>query len=57
MLPAADLSGLLETILLLRSPRNAEWLLAARGRALKNETSPRSIEELREEVGLAGEVP
>jgi antitoxin YefM len=57
MLPAADLSGLLETIHLLRSPRNAERLLAARGRALKNETSPRSIEELREEVGLAGEVP
>lgn len=38
MLPAADLSGLLETIYLLRSPRNAERLLAALNRASERGT-------------------
>jgi antitoxin YefM len=57
MISADELSSMLETAYLLRSPRNAERLLAVLGRALKNETSPQSIEELRKEVGLDGEAP
>jgi antitoxin YefM len=57
LISAEELSSLLETAYLLRSPRNAERLLTALGRALKNETSPQSIEELRKEVGLEGEEP
>lgn len=57
LISADELSSLLETAYLLRSPRNAERLLTALGRALKNETSPQSIEELRKEVGLEGKAP
>jgi antitoxin YefM len=49
---AAELSGLLETAHLLRSPRNAQRLLAALQRALKMRPSPVTVEELRREVGL-----
>jgi len=38
MLPAADLSGLLETIYLLRSPKNAQRLLSALERAIGRKT-------------------
>lgn len=49
---AEELCSLMETAYLLRSPRNAERLLSALGRALKNEGAPQSFEELRREVGL-----
>lgn len=37
MIAAAELESLMETVYLLRSPANAERLLPALGRALKNE--------------------
>jgi antitoxin YefM len=52
MIAAAELESLLETAYLLRSPANAERLLLALGRALKGEGDPRSVEDLRGEVGL-----
>jgi antitoxin YefM len=52
MISADELSGLLEMAYLLRSPENAERLLSALGRALKNEGEAFTIEELRQEVGL-----
>jgi antitoxin YefM len=55
MISAAELESLMETAYLLRSPKNAERLLTALGRALKNENSPQSIEQLRREVGFDSE--
>lgn len=48
----SELSSLLETAHLLRSPRNARRLLAALRRALAKKVRPRSIESLRLELGL-----
>ena len=55
LISAAELSSLTETAYLLRSPKNAERLLYALGRALKNEGRPLTQEELRQEVGLESE--
>jgi len=55
MISADELSGLLETAYLLRSPENAERLLTALGRALKNEGEAIKIEDLRREAGLESE--
>ena len=55
MISAAELSSLTESAYLLRSPKNAERLLSALGRALKNEGRPLTREELRQEVGLESE--
>jgi len=55
LIPASELSSLTETAHLLRSPKNAERLLEALGRALKNEGDPLTMEELRHEVGLESE--
>jgi len=52
MIAASELESLLETAYLLRSPANAERLLSALGRALKNENVAQSIEALRHEVNL-----
>jgi len=52
MISAAELSSLMETAYLLRSPKNAERLLSALNRALKNESDPKSLEDLRREVNL-----
>ena len=52
MIAASELESLMETAYLLRSPANAERLLAALGRALKNETSPQTLDDLRSEVGV-----
>jgi len=52
MIAASELASLTETAYLLRSPANAERLLAALGRALKNEPEPQVVEDLRHEVGL-----
>ena len=52
LIAADELTGLLETAYLLRSPANAERLLNALSRALKNEGQAMSAEELRREVGL-----
>jgi antitoxin YefM len=52
MISAAELAGLMETAYLLRSPKNAERLLSALNRALKDEGDSMTIEELRHEVNL-----
>jgi len=55
LISAAELSSLTETAYLLRSPKNAERLLAALGRALKNEGQPLTMAELHQEVGFEPE--
>lgn len=49
---AAELASLMETAYLLRSPANAQRLLSALGRALKEVTRAEPVEILRHEVGL-----
>jgi len=53
MVPADELTGLMETAHLLRSPKNARRLLAAlqRAKARKGKTEP--LEKFRREIGLA----
>lgn len=55
LIAADELTSLLETAYLLRSPKNAERLLAALGRALKNEGTFLSVGALRDEAGLEPE--
>lgn len=55
MIAADELASLTETAYLLRSPQNAERLLAALGRALREKGAPYTIEELRREVGYDDE--
>jgi antitoxin YefM len=52
LIAVGELSGLLETAHLLRSPKNAERLLTALARAQSRMLSPQSIDELRGEIGL-----
>lgn len=52
LISASELVGLLETSHLLRSPKNAERLLAAFERAMAKKGKPQSIDELRDEAGL-----
>ncbi len=52
LIAADELTSLLETTHLLRSPANAERLLAALNRALRREGTSQSIESLRDEVGM-----
>jgi antitoxin YefM len=52
LISADELSGLLETAHLLRSPKNATRLLAALERARADEGTAQSLDELRHEVGL-----
>ena len=52
MIAASELESLMGTAYLLRSAANAERLLSALGRALKNEGDPQTIEALRREVSL-----
>lgn len=52
LISANELSSLTETVYLLRSPKNAERLLAALGRSLQKEGQSLTLEELRQEVGV-----
>lgn len=52
LIAGSELEALLETAYLLRSPKNAERLLSALGRALKNENLPLSLDSLRQEVNF-----
>jgi antitoxin YefM len=52
LISATELTGLVETAYLLRSPENAERLLRALGRAQRGEGTLQSIDELLAEVGL-----
>lgn len=55
MIAADELASLIETAYLLRSPKNAERLLTALHRALKNQGDTLSLEALRAEVGPGAE--
>ena len=55
MIAHSELSSLLETAYLLRSPKNAERLLTALERAMKGKSKPMTLEKLRLEVGLDSE--
>ena len=52
LISEAELNSLLETAHLLRSPRNASRLAAALERALGDEATPISLEQLRRDLGL-----
>lgn len=52
LISAEELTGLLETAHLLRSPKNAERLLTALGQALANAGEAQKLDELKQEVGL-----
>ena len=52
LIAASELTSLMETAYLLRSPANAERLLSALGRALKVEGEAMDLEALRKEVNL-----
>ena len=52
MVAASELSGLLETAHLLRSPKNAQRLLTALKRATSKKIKPQPLDRLRQEMGL-----
>jgi len=52
LVPARELSGLMETAHLLRSPRNAKRLITALARAKKGQGKISSASRLRREFGL-----
>jgi antitoxin YefM len=54
LIPADDLSGLLETAHLLRSPRNATRLLTALRRSERGRKMPASPEALRRKISDVG---
>jgi antitoxin YefM len=53
MIAADELSSLMETAHLLRSPKNAERLLSALGRSRQGKGEPLFLDALKIEVGLA----
>lgn len=55
MISASELSSLVETAHLLRSPKNSQRLLTALQRARANQGTRASLEKLRNEVGLGEE--
>ena len=55
LVSADELESLLETAHLMRSPKNAERLLAALSRAQTSKLPPSTIEDLRKELGLGQE--
>ena len=52
LVSADELSGLIETAHLLRSPKNAQRLLAALNRARSKKLWPQTVTRLRQETGL-----
>lgn len=52
LISASELSSLLETAHLLRSPKNADRLLTALKRAQQRVGSPQTIDSLRAELGV-----
>ncbi|MBS3966465.1 MAG: type II toxin-antitoxin system prevent-host-death family antitoxin [Truepera sp.] len=57
LIAADELSSLLETAHLLRSPRNAERLLRALARVRERGEEPMGLSALRREVGLEESAP
>jgi antitoxin YefM len=52
LISAEELSSLMETAHLLRSPKNVERLLTALSRANSNRPKPKTVASLRKEIGL-----
>jgi antitoxin YefM len=52
LISADELSSLIETAHLLRSPKNAQRLLAALNRARSRKLKPQDVTNLRREIGL-----
>ena len=52
MISADELASLTETAYLMRSPENAERILSALARALKNQGKSQGMDDLRREAGL-----
>jgi len=52
MIAADELTGILETAHLLRSPKNAKRLLSALDKAQNEAGVPQTIDELRNEIGF-----
>ena len=52
LIDAAELSGLMETAHLMRSPKNAQRLAAALERSRAEIVEPQSVDGLRQELGL-----
>ena len=52
LIPADELSSLMETAYLLRSPANAKRLRASLRRARQGKGKPEPVEKLRREMGL-----
>lgn len=52
LVAVSELSSLLETAHLLRSPKNAQRLLTALKRATTRKVKPQTLENLRQEMGL-----
>jgi len=52
LVPAGELTSLMETAHLLRSSKNAQRLLAALKRAARGKGKPESVDKLRREMGL-----
>lgn len=50
LIPASELSGLMETAHLLRSPKNARRLLSALYRAETGKVVPKAVRDLRREI-------
>ena len=55
LVAADELSSLIETAHLLRSPKNAQRLLSALQRARSRKLKPRRVAHLRREIGLGEE--
>lgn len=54
LIAADELASLTETVHLLRSPKNAERLLAALGRSRQGEGDPETVDELRRDLEMDG---
>lgn len=52
MIPASELASFEETVHLFRSPKNARRLLDTMERSESEDLEPRSVESLRQELGL-----
>jgi len=55
LIAASELTALLETAHLLRSPKNAQRLLTALNRALERTEIPQSTDELKQDLGIGEE--
>ena len=52
LISADELSSVMETVHLLRSPENARRLLTALNRAYEEDIQPSSLEELKQELAI-----